>query len=430
MIPFHELSPVIRGILGTYVVLLSVATVYILVTVCILHLERHYLLSSIVLMGTIMCVSQGIGKVSSQMVNEHPSCIFSRIFGSFPWMLLLSILFLQTVCVVLFVRLIRHRKRDMLTPRSLKESLDTLPDGVCFFERDGQPLLVNTQMNKISSELFGSEILNGEQFWNDLRNNFPEIVETKDGRIWDFRRKDLKIRKSIVYELIACDVTEQYHLHQELEKQNQSLGEINERLRLYGQEVDRITREQEILTAKTRLHDDVGRPLLAFRSYLAQPKEKRDRDGLLHLWYFNIAALRNEVSSTEKRDHWALLQKAADALDVKILLDGEIPKEENAERIIIMAIHECLTNTVKHAEGNELYVNIFNSDTAIMAEIMNNGKTPTHTVIESGGLLNLRHAVERAGGIMEIKSTSRFVLQVTLTTRGIADGKDKSDDCG
>lgn len=430
MIPFHELSPVIRGILGISTVLLSVVAVYILVTVCFLRLERRYLFLSIVMMGTVVCMSQGIGKVSTQMVNEYPSGIFSRIIGSFPWILVVLILFVQVLCAGLFLRLIRHRKKDMLTPGSLKESLDTLPDGVCFFERDGQPLLVNTQMNRISSELFGSEILNGEKFWNNLQNNFPKLVETKDGRIWDFRRKDLKIRKSIVYELIACDVTEQYHLHQELEKQNQSLGEINERLRLYGQEVDRITREQEILTAKTRLHDDVGRPLLAFRSYLAQPKEKRDRDGLLRLWYFNIAALRNEVSSTEKSDHWALLQKAADALDVKILLDGEIPKEENAERIIIMAIHECLTNTVKHAEGNELYVNIFNSHTAIMAEIMNNGKTPTHTVIESGGLLNLRHAVERAGGIMEIKSTSRFVLQVTLTTRGIADGKDKSDDCG
>ena len=100
--------------------------------------------------------------------------------------------------------------------------------------------------------------------------------------------------------------------------------------------------------------------------------------------------------------------------------ENKYTARQNAERIIIMAIHECLTNTVKHAEGNELYVNIFNSHTAIMAEIMNNGKPPTHTVIESGGLLNLRHTVERAGGMMEIKSSPRFVLQVTLTSRCIA----------
>lgn len=413
MIPINELSPVIRGIFGTCVVLLSVAAVYILVTVCILKLERRYLFLSIALMGTVVCVSQGIG-----------------IIGSFPWILLLMILLIQAVSAVMFMRLIRHRKSDMLTPGALKESLDTLPDGVCFFDRDGQPLLVNTQMNRISGELFGSEILNGERFWEDIQNRSSDIALTKDGKVWDFRRKALEIRKSVVYELVACDVTEQYNLRQELEKRNQSLGEINERLRLYGQEVDRITREQEILTAKIRLHDDVGRSLLAFRSYLAQPKEHRDRDGLLRLWYYNIAALRNEASPSEKRDDWALLQKAADAVDVNILLDGDIPKEEKTESIIIMAIHECLTNTVKHADGNELYVKIRNSSAWITVEMRNNGNPPTHTVKESGGLLNLRYTVERAGGMMVIESAPRFMLQVTLPARGIINGKDKSDDRG
>ena len=36
----------------------------------------------------------------------------------------------------------------MLTPGSLKESLDTLPDGVCFFEKNGQPLLVDIEKSR------------------------------------------------------------------------------------------------------------------------------------------------------------------------------------------------------------------------------------------------------------------------------------------
>lgn len=429
MISFYELSPMIRGLFGTFASLLSVVSVYILVTVCILRMERRYVLQAIVLIGTVIWVLQEIKIVSVQIKNGDLSDNFLGIIGSFPWISVVLILLVQTVCAGLFLKLIWHRKRNMLTPGSLKESLDTLPDGVCFFEKDGQPLLVNTQMNRISSELFDTEILNGEQFWTDLRNHFPGIVETEDGKIWDFRRKTLKIRRSVVYELTAGDVTEQYRLRRELEKRNMSLGKINERLRLYGQEVDRITREQEILSAKIRLHDDVGRSLLAFRSYLAQPEEKRNRDELLRQWYFHIGVLRKEASPTEKRNHWALLQKAAKAVDVKILLEGEIPKAEKAESMIIMAIHECLTNTVKHAKGNELYVKIFNSSTEIIAEIRNNGKAPVHTVKESGGLLNLRHIVERAGGRMEIKSTPQFVLRVTLMTRRITDGKDKSDDC-
>lgn len=331
-------------------------------------------------------------------------------------------LLVQAICAGIFLKLIWHRKNNLLTPGALKESLDTLPDGVCFFEKNGQPLLVNIQMNRISGELFGAEILNGEQFWKDIRENFPEMVQTKDGKIWDFRRKDLVIRKKIIYEIVACDVTEQYKLKKELEKRNQSLGEINERLRLYGQEVDRITRDQEILTAKIRLHDELGRSLLAFRSYLDQTKEQRDRDGLLRLWHYNIAALRNEASPSEMRDDWALLRQAADAVDVKIFLDGDIPKEEKIESIIIKAIHECLTNTVKHANGNELYVKIRNNNVRTTVEMSNNGNPPTHTVKESGGLLNLRHTVERAGGTMVIESTPQFMLQVTLPAGGMIYG--------
>lgn len=422
MIPYNELSPMIRGILGISDVLLSVVAVYILVTVCVLQLRRCFLFLSIVLMGTVVCVSQGIVKVNIEMTYEYPYGIFSNTIGSFPWVLVVLMLLVQAICAGIFLKLIWHRKNNLLTPGALKESLDTLPDGVCFFEKNGQPLLVNIQMNRISGELFGAEILNGEQFWKDIRENFPEMVQTKDGKIWDFRRKDLVIRKKIIYEIVACDVTEQYKLKKELEKRNQSLGEINERLRLYGQEVDRITRDQEILTAKIRLHDELGRSLLAFRSYLDQTKEQRDHDGLLRLWHYNIAALRNEASPSEMRDDWALLRQAADAVDVKIFLDGDIPKEEKIESIIIKAIHECLANTVKHANGNELYVKIRNNNVRTTVEMSNNGNPPTHTVKESGGLLNLRHTVERAGGTMVIESTPQFMLQVTLPAGGMIYG--------
>lgn len=212
MIPYNELSPMIRGILGISDVLLSVVAVYILVTVCVLQLRRCFLFLSIVLMGTVVCVSQGIVKVNIEMTYEYPYGIFSNTIGSFPWVLVVLMLLVQAICAGIFLKLIWHRKNNLLTPGALKESLDTLPDGVCFFEKNGQPLLVNIQMNRISGELFGAEILNGEQFWKDIRENFPEMVQTKDGKIWDFRRKDLVIRKKIIYEIVACDVTEQYKL--------------------------------------------------------------------------------------------------------------------------------------------------------------------------------------------------------------------------
>ena len=161
MISFYELSPIIRGLFGTFASLLSVVSVYILVTVCILRMERRYVLQAILLIGIVIWLLQEITIVSVQINNGDLSGTFLEIIGSFPWIPVVLILLVQTICAGMFLKLIWHRKRNMLTPGSLKESLDTLPDGVCFFEKDGQPLLVNTQMNRISSELFDAEILNG-----------------------------------------------------------------------------------------------------------------------------------------------------------------------------------------------------------------------------------------------------------------------------
>ena len=162
MIPFIELSPVIWGIFGTCAALLSVVAVYILITVCILRMERRYLFEAIVLLGTVIYVIQEIKIVSVQATDGYSTGTLVGIMGSFPWIMVILILLAQAVCAGMLLMLIWHRKRKILTPGSLKESIDTLPDGVCFFGEDGQPLLVNTQMNRISGELFDTEILNGE----------------------------------------------------------------------------------------------------------------------------------------------------------------------------------------------------------------------------------------------------------------------------
>lgn len=233
-----------------------------------------------------------------------------------------------------------------------------------------------------------------------------------------------------IHELAAYDVTGEYCLGRELEKRNQRLGEINGRLRAYSLEVNRITREEEILNAKIRIHDDVGRSLLAFRSFLVQPRERRDRGRLLLLWKNIVTALRNEVFSPEQSSGWEQLQKAAEALDVEMVLDGKLPEGKGCREILITALHECLTNTVKHAHGSRIFLSIRKDETGVTAELCNDGKPPSDEVKETGGLLNLRFAVECAGGKMSIESKPRFILRIILPKGENADEKNKSNDCG
>lgn len=422
MILYNQLSLMERALYGIVAILLAVAVIAILVMVCALHMRKRYLLFAVALTAETLFVLQGVMDVYYDKVIYFD--FFARIIENMPYYVVNIVMCFIGISEFTFFIVLWRKKKNMLTQGGIKESLDTLPDGVCFFSGDGRTLLVNEQMNRICGELFDTEILNGELFWKQLKGSEEKelqrgsrkasvvTVRTKDGKIWENRRNVLHIGKTEICELVAHDVTEQYGLSQELEERNKKLVQINERLCKYSYEVERITAENEILNAKIQVHDNVGRSLLAFRSYFMQPEEERDREGLLLLWRYTIAVLRKETIHVEDSSDWELLLKAAQAVDVTIMRKGELPKNKKERKIAISAIHECLTNTVKHANGSELYCSIHARDTGMMLELRNNGLPPVETIQETGGLKNLRRIVENAGGSMTIESTPHFVLRV------------------
>lgn len=428
---FCELSEMAYIIYGMCGIVLMIMAVFLLVTVCALHMERRYLAFSTVLVIAALIVLQSICDLVEWLNQSIMRSVFAELIGNLPYFVIIIIMCLIAAGEVVFFILLRRKRRDMLTPGAIKESLDALPDGVCFFDSEGQPLLVNRQMNRISGELFHAEILNAKRFWSALKNKEVDddievirteptvLVRTRDNVVWDFRQNTLTVGRLEIYEIIACDITKQWDFGQELDKQNHRLRQINKRLRLYSQEVERITTEDEILTAKMQVHDNVGRSLLAFRSYLEQPESKQQRDELLLLWRYTIEVLRHEAMPDRREDDiWSLLLKAAKSVDVEIICKEELPDDEKERTVLIAALHECLTNTVKHANGNKLYLSLEKNRDSICAELSNNGKAPVGKIQESGGLKNLRYTVEAAGGTMLIESIPRFKLRIELPNGG------------
>ncbi|MGN0503273.1 MAG: hypothetical protein ACI4HN_10135 [Ruminococcus sp.] len=421
MLTYYELSSSWHIFFGVCSLFLMVAAVLILVNVCVLRLRKRYILLSAVLFLEVMFMLQGVADVCLNTIQGQPFYLFSDIIGNMPLFAVVLRFVFSAVCEAVFLVYIRHVKKNILTAGAIKESLDALPDGVCFYRSDGQPMLVNKQMNKISGELFGTEIMNAESFFSNLKLNNsngkakiistePTLVIQSDEKVWDFRSNTLSVGKSEVQELVAYDVTEQYTLNRELDLRNKRLSSINERLRKYSNDVERITTEKEILNAKMRVHDDIGRSLLAFRSYLAKPKSQRDIENVLLLWRYTISVMKKETVSEAKSNDWDLLLKAAKAVDVTVELNGELPEKGDLRHALIASLHECLTNTVKHAKGNRLFMNIQSDDSSVMAEITNNGIQPEGEIKETGGLKNLRRTVESAGGVMTVKTKPRFRL--------------------
>ena len=360
-------------------------------------------------------------------LDKHEAYLFPWIgyFKKMPASLILVSLIIMLISNVFLWIHLRKRIKNILTPVSLEEGLAKLPDGVYFENADGVLLLINRKMQEIVNELFekpfdGNNLRNKLTEGKDIRpesrlwhNDAGTFAGLSDGTVWDINCREIPIRrgrqKTSVYEILAYDITKRYNKSVELEERNKRLNEINDRLREYSRNLDTMTREKEMLNAKIKLHDNVGRCLLALRAYISSNSKGEeagyDRRHLEELWKSTIAILNNEAERDSDENRMEIIKKAADAVNVKLEIQGEII--EDMEELVAAAIQECLTNTVKHADGDRLNVYI---DDAGTVTITNSGRPPEKEIKESGGLKNLRNIVERQGCSMTVESFPQFKL--------------------
>ena len=430
-------------------IVLILGAAYIIAAAVAMRLSRGYAACSVVLAAAVFIILQSMADVSLCANEADPRfSLPAVILKDVPWIIVALVMVVIFAAEVLCLVAVNRAGRDKLSPGSVKESLDALPDGVCFFSEDGRILLSNRRMQHISSDITGIGILNGEKLWRCIEEKSVKtdvsdglVILTSDSKVWNVRRSEIEAEGNRINEIVALDVTEQYELRRELEERNERLNSVNERLRIFSRDMSRLTAEKELLDAKIKVHDDLGRSLLAFRAYLTAEPSKRDRSKLLPLWRYVISVMKKETVPSEE---WDAIEKTAESLHIQIEINGDLPAgladlpvSGEVRSAIMAAIRECLTNTARHARGDRLFVLIkcgaeqgadhastsgssSASGTApcddaphgIRIEITNNGRAPLVPIQEAGGLSNLRHMVERAGGIMTIESSPQFLLRL------------------
>ena len=408
-------------------IVLILGAAYIIAAAVAMRLSRGYATCSVVLAAAVFIILQSMADVSLCANEVDPRfSLPAVILKDVPWIIVALVMVVIFAAEVLCLVAVNRAGCDKLSPGSVKESLDALPDGVCFFSEDGRILLSNRRMQHISSDITGIGILNGEKLWRCIEEKSVKtdvsdglVILTSDSKVWNVRRSEIEAEGNRINEIVALDVTEQYELRRELEERNERLNSVNERLRIFSRDMSRLTAEKELLDAKIKVHDDLGRSLLAFRAYLTAEPSKRDRSKLLPLWRYVISVMKKETAPSEE---WDAIEKTAESLHIQIEINGDLPAglaglpvSGEVRSAIMAAIRECLTNTARHARGDRLFVLIkcgADAPHGIRIEITNNGRAPLVPIQEAGGLSNLRHMVERAGGIMTIESSPQFLLRL------------------
>ena len=249
--------------------------------------------------------------------------------------------------------------------------------------------------------------MNGEQ-------DNPQTTLRSNDHVWQISSEELQTDEGSVIQLTASDITKQDAITRELEEKNQKLRDIHMRLDIYNKQADRIIIAQELLTARMAVHSEVGNVLLESRHYLKNPSSVNEGLLLQALKNTNTYLLKEYEEDDTARDPLADALEMAEAIGVEVTITGVIPAEDPFRSILAAAISECATNTVKHAGGDRLQVDLRNDGPGIICILQNNGIQPGGKIRESGGLLTLRSLVEKEGGIMQIESLPCFRLRITL----------------
>ena len=361
--------------------------------------------------------------------------------GSLPWAIHALLLVIADIVCALGLWREWQIAQKKITPDSIREALDNLPSGLCFSKPSGMPLLTNRKMYELTENLSGHRLRNAEELWQELSEfcaqNGIECVQSgrlptfrfSSGGVRQFSRAELMIEGEPYIQTTSADITRLYILSQELAESNAALHAQHKRLKGLLSQIVQIKREEEILTSKVKLHDELGRCVLVGRRFLLQTSADESLEPVLALWRETVETLEVSLEDTDKvsGDTLRQLTDAAATLGCAIEFVGAIPENGDIAYLLLSAVREAVTNAVRHANADRVTVRISEEDGVLTAQITDNGTKRPKAIIEGGGLRNLRRRVERAGGLMEVTCEGgvRLHLKLLLTAKVVkAEGFD------
>lgn len=415
-----QISPLWRGLIGWAAMLVLFTDMFLATAKWLYRIPRlipHLLWTLVLYLATCLYV-----EVNS-CYSSDPEPFFFAAIARAPLAAVLSFLAASLAESGLCWRHMRQWRRSHLSHNSLKEGLDSLPTALCFYEENGLSLLTNHAMNRLSSLIRGAPLHSGLDFWAIVRKKAEQsdipspqeapILRLDDGSVWSFRRDKLMVGGRAVWRITAANVSPEFALTEELERKNREIRQMNERLWAYGKVVEESTREQEILAAKVRIHDDLGKVLLASRRCLdAGPEE---RGAALAGWRRTVALFCCREEAPRDRAPLSSLIEAARGIGVEVRMEGEFPPPDTpASRCLIASAHECLTNAVRHANASILFIRGARQGGQWRLVFANDGPAPQGPIAEGGGLTSLRRRVEQEGGAMEVSCLPSFTLTITI----------------
>ena len=310
--------------------------------------------------------------------------------------------------------------------RSIKEAADTLPAGMCYFCESGMVKLCNRQMFRLYHCLTQRDLQTLAELHQALEkcnehtavSRLPgrkQVYLFPDGSVWKYTENTVTAGDGHTYtEALFSDVAELYEKQLELEKQIRKLRLMTQKIRELSENAVTAAKEREILAAKTKLHAQMGENLTVMRQTLLSSGSRKAQDAAVESMRKTVRFLMaGSEDANMDAGYDEFLQTAANS-GVTVHIDGTLPEQQEIHQLFVIAMRECLTNSVRHGEADELWIRLTEENGKTVCAITNNGIVPKEKITPHGGLKNLQRHVENCGGEMTIGCTPVFSLTIAI----------------
>ena len=265
---------------------------------------------------------------------------------------------LEIVSAGIILHRLREYKRyraSTVTSATIRQTVDLLPEGICVSASKGTPLLVNLKMDALCRELTGERLADVRRFWDCLKTNGEDqhgkrLIRTSHGEVWLFSKGTITVDGKEYDRTSAVNVTERYHITEELREKNVHLREIQRRMKEAAQLSSEMFVKQEEASARTALHNELGQVLLMGRHYIEHP-DTTDADmvALMTKQMNSFLLGERKALETDAGDELRHAINMAASIGVTVEMSGDPPEDNMLRSLLAAAIRECAANAVKHA---------------------------------------------------------------------------------
>ncbi len=316
------------------------------------------------------------------------------------------------------------KSQDNINDFAIKEALESLPTGIAFVSKNNNLYLSNNIMHKLWGELTGKDLINGTDIWEEvstqksseicvINDDAPAFI-LRSGEVWQFSKTFRKWHSGNYFEIKATNITELYSLRNNTEQVSVVLTKRQERLKTLADIIVKNTEEELAVNMKVGFHDNFGNLLTLTKEILRETPEK-DEVKVITGHFSKLSDIITDIASDKEQslsiDQIILFGRK---LGCEVIVNGELPTDDENKTTILLCINEALKNAYCHANANKLNINISQTAETVNVVIHNEAENTLPEITEGGGLTGLRQRVENIGGKLNIKAEDGVTMEITL----------------